>query len=147
MAENSLAFSQDMLIRADPVTLYNLCFCLPQMHPCNPDLGKTWDSMLWRCHIFVMACSGALNTSVLLCKKTKKVLWWCGSIVSQHRYLLWLSMDHPHCETVYLLLRCSDLWGNLSCQIFDELKLKFRQNFNQLCQLCTTSIMKSYLPN
>lgn len=43
MVENSLAFSQDVLIRADPVTLFNHCLCLPWMRPCIPDLElKTW---------------------------------------------------------------------------------------------------------
>lgn len=76
MVENSLAFSQDMLIRADPVTLFNHCFCLPQMRPCIPDLEKTWDVVLRGCHGFVTACWLALNTFVLAHFKNWKAEIW-----------------------------------------------------------------------
>lgn len=98
MVEKSLAFSQDTLIRADPVTLFNHCFCLPWMRPCIPDLEKTWDVALWRCHGFVMACggSGSLDAFVLVHFNKKKIQMLCVKLF-YHTFAPWkYSHEHGH---------------------------------------------------
>ena len=120
MVENSLAFSQDVLIRADPVTLFNHCFCLPRMRPCIPDLEKTRDAALWRCQGFVPACWEALNTFKLsshMCTRTVRV----HTVLCCRQVLIKTDPETPRLRqsTAELRLSCFIFRWTQNCNIYN----------------------------